>query len=65
MIENDNREKRNGIKRGDTVDYRWSGTWFRGTVTRLTITKASISTGPETGHSVSYRQIRQSTKYAD
>jgi hypothetical protein len=65
MIENDARTSHNGIKLGDRVDFRWNATWHQGTVIRLTSTKAVISTGKETGHTVSYRQIGQSTRYAD
>jgi hypothetical protein len=63
MIDNDARTRRYGLSLGDEVDFRWNGARLRGTVIRLTLTKAVIKTAAADSKTVLYRQVEQSNRY--
>ena len=64
MIENDARTSNHGLTLGDEVDFRWNRQDYRGTVIRLMNSKAVIRIGEQDSRTVSYRQVKQSTKYS-
>lgn len=59
MISNDSRTEQWGIKLGETVEVRKGNAWFKGKVTRFTVTKAVVRLRGGDVVSVGRRQIEK------